>query len=272
MPDLNEIVHRASRVAAELGPRVTEVDFASIAAQAILVSGTDNDALNGLGITLHGRTDCSIVVTKGDARIGNVTLHNVGEGNTFLFANSYPTRECNLSLRVKGSRCQLLFCDMRQFPINIGTAYLRSDDQLLYWGSGATSVMSRMELEGAGRRIAIGDDSMLSSGVWIRNHDMHTIFDLESLEKLNSVKADIVIEQHVWLGFDALILSAPRIGFGSIIGARSLLKREVPPECIAAGLPAKVIRSGVGWCRSEYEIQPGTLRRLERLRSYPVGG
>ena len=39
------------------------------------------------------------------------------------------------------------------------------------------------------------------------------------------------------------------VGSGSIIGARDLVKKKYPNNCILAGIPAKVIRKDVGWSR-----------------------
>ena len=55
-------------------------------------------------------------------------------------------------------------------------------------------------------------------------------------------KGDVVIGNDVWIGLGATILSGVRIGDGAVIGARSLVSRNVPPYAIVAGNPAKVIR------------------------------
>ena len=52
----------------------------------------------------------------------------------------------------------------------------------------------------------------------------------------------IVIEDKAWIGFDAVILKGVRVGEGAVIGARSVVTRDVEPYTIVAGNPAKMIR------------------------------
>lgn len=53
-------------------------------------------------------------------------------------------------------------------------------------------------------------------------------------------KVDIQIEDDVWIGYEALILQGVRIGRGSIIGARSVVTKDVPPYSVYVG--NKIIR------------------------------
>lgn len=55
-------------------------------------------------------------------------------------------------------------------------------------------------------------------------------------------KGDIVIENDVWIGFEAVILSGVTIGDGAIIGTRAVVTKDVPPYTIVGGIPAKPIR------------------------------
>ncbi len=50
-----------------------------------------------------------------------------------------------------------------------------------------------------------------------------------------------IIEADVWIGYGAIILSGTRVGKGSIIAAGSVVTRNIPDYCIAAGNPAKPI-------------------------------
>jgi len=55
-------------------------------------------------------------------------------------------------------------------------------------------------------------------------------------------KGKIIVGDDVWLGTDALILSGVKIGQGSIIGAGSVISKDVPPYSIVVGNPAQIIK------------------------------
>ncbi|PSU25230.1 acyltransferase [Photobacterium phosphoreum] len=89
--------------------------------------------------------------------------------------------------------------------------------------------------------IKISDDCMISSNVEIRTYDSHPIYNLND-EIINADNQDIVIKQHVWIGQDVKIMKNVTIGQGSIIGAGSIVTKTIPNNCVAVGIPAKVIR------------------------------
>ncbi|MFD3656126.1 DapH/DapD/GlmU-related protein [Streptomyces sp. NPDC058620] len=51
----------------------------------------------------------------------------------------------------------------------------------------------------------------------------------------------IVIEDKVWIGSNVVILPGVRIGYGSVIGASSVVSRRVPPMSSALGTPCRVV-------------------------------
>ncbi|TXZ06298.1 sugar O-acetyltransferase [Vibrio mimicus] len=52
----------------------------------------------------------------------------------------------------------------------------------------------------------------------------------------------IVIEDNVWLGAGAIVLDGVTIGARSVVGAGSVVTRDIPPDCVAVGNPCRVIR------------------------------
>ncbi|WP_176583040.1 sugar O-acetyltransferase [Streptomyces marincola] len=52
----------------------------------------------------------------------------------------------------------------------------------------------------------------------------------------------IVIEDKVWIGSNVVVLPGVRIGYGSVIGAGSVVAKDVPPMVVAVGTPCRVLR------------------------------
>lgn len=92
--------------------------------------------------------------------------------------------------------------------------------------------------------LTIGNDVMLAAHVGIIARDAHT-FDIVGTTMFEAARGDrfaVVIEDDVWIGFGAIVLSGVRIGRGAIVAAGALVKEDVPPYAIVAGNPATVVR------------------------------
>ena len=101
---------------------------------------------------------------------------------------------------------------------------------------------------------------MFAAGTEIRTSDLHSIISLQDNSWLNPPK-NVLLEPHVWLGNGALVLKGVRIGFGSIIGARSVVTRDIARFSIAAGMPAQILKNDVSW-DSQVEPRPGLMSAL----------
>jgi len=85
---------------------------------------------------------------------------------------------------------------------------------------------------------------MIASYVGFLNSDDHR-YDIVGKAMWNSGRGDkyiIIIEDDVWIGHGAIILSPVKIGRGSIIASGSVVTKDVPEYSIVAGVPAKVIK------------------------------
>ena len=72
--------------------------------------------------------------------------------------------------------------------------------------------------------------------------NLETSFADQSEEGLNSV-GPIAIENNVWIGADVKIMDGVSVGHDAVIGAGAVVRSYIPAYSIAAGVPAKIIRS-----------------------------
>ncbi len=93
----------------------------------------------------------------------------------------------------------------------------------------------------------IGNDCLLSFGIWVRNADPHLVYDCESKKRINPTQS-IYFGDHVWVGQSAMILKGTQVESGSIIGAMSVVSnKKIPANSSFAGNPAKKIKEGIFW-------------------------
>jgi acetyltransferase-like isoleucine patch superfamily enzyme len=124
-------------------------------------------------------------------------------------------------------------------------------------GAGGSAAGISVWIEGPGRAIQVGDDYMFAWGISLRTADAHGLIDLVDKKRVNPSRS-ILIDRHVWLAADVTVMAGAKIGAGSVIGTKSVVTRPIPPTCVAAGIPARVVRRRASWTRkhnpSEAEI------------------
>lgn len=92
--------------------------------------------------------------------------------------------------------------------------------------------------------LVIKNDCMLSRNIKIMTSDGHPIFFEK--QRLNEAK-NIYIGNHVWLADNVTILKNVRIEDNSIVGINSTVTSSIPPNSIAVGNPAKVVKDNISW-------------------------
>ena len=91
--------------------------------------------------------------------------------------------------------------------------------------------------------VEIGDDTIIAQ-YFSAHPENHVIEDTDTLIRhQGTTRKKIVIGKNCWLGSKVTVLSGVIIGDNSIVGAGSIVTKDIPPDSIAAGNPAKVIRS-----------------------------
>ena len=91
----------------------------------------------------------------------------------------------------------------------------------------------------AATSIKIGDSCMFANGAYISDSDWHGIYD-RALPVGKS--SQVVLEDNVWIGDSAIVNKGVTIGKNSIVGAGSVVVKDVPKNVIVAGNPAKIVK------------------------------
>ena len=92
--------------------------------------------------------------------------------------------------------------------------------------------------------IYIGDYTHITSGCRLLCHqrDLSNYYVGDNAAECGYRLGEIHIGKGVMVGMETMIMPGVTIGDGAIIGARSMVTKDIPPYCIAVGSPAKVIK------------------------------
>ena len=131
-------------------------------------------------------------------RISFSTLLKVENNNSFISINSYLHTRRNVTVHADGGN------------IVIGKHVFINEN---------SSIISKED-------IVIKDHVSIGPNVMIYDHD-HNI-----LEGTGYIKAPILIDKKVWIGANCVILKGVHIGAGSVIAAGTVLRKNVPPDCL----------------------------------------
>jgi acetyltransferase-like isoleucine patch superfamily enzyme len=119
-----------------------------------------------------------------------------------------------------------------------------SDAPLLSIGDG-TFVGHQCSLI-VGKSIHIGRHCLLAAGVSISDYDGHPL-DAEARRRGETSPASeirpVIIGDDVWIGGGAAVLKGVTIGDRAIVGACSVVTKDVPPDTVVAGNPARVVKN-----------------------------
>jgi acetyltransferase-like isoleucine patch superfamily enzyme len=158
----------------------------------------------------NGHLAINRYITKKDPFVGNIEL----------YANSEINVEHTFFIH---SGCDIMV--FKNAKLNLGSGYINRYAKIRCYSS-----------------ITIGYDVAISENVSIWDSDAHAIKGKEHL-----MTQPIVIGNHVWIGTNVTILKGVTIGDNAIIASGSIVTKDIPAKCLAAGIPAKVIKQDVEW-------------------------
>lgn len=166
------------------------------------------------------------IIIGNDTRMSDTQFHIVGNKNTIRIGNN-----C-----IIGKRCSF---------------WMEGDNINITIGDGCTFTQYvHFNAQERESRITIGTDCMFSNHIIVRTSDSHPIYSLDTNERIN-LSGDVVIGSHVWIAPDTKIMKGVCIGDNSIIGSNTIVTRNIPSNCLAVGLPAKVVKNNVNWTRED---------------------
>jgi acetyltransferase-like isoleucine patch superfamily enzyme len=176
----------------------------------------------------------------GEVRAFNSKIIFKGFNNKIIFDENVVLRNCNISFHSNGG-----FCSIGSNSIYKGNMHI-GQDCVVKIGKNLWVTNHCLITVAEGTSVEIGDDCMFASKNQIRSHDSHAIFSVEDGRRLNRSKS-IRIGNHVWLAYASIVLSGSEISDGSIIGHSAVVKSRIPNNCIAVGIPARVVKRNIAW-------------------------
>lgn len=124
-----------------------------------------------------------------------------------------------------------------------------------------------LRLAAHGREVIIGAGCLIGEETIIQGHDAHGIVDIASGRLLNRSDQVTELAPHVWLSKRVMVMPGRKIGKGTIIGAASVVTRDIPAFSLAVGAPARVVRCGVTWSRSRNVVDSAATKFISELTS-----
>jgi acetyltransferase-like isoleucine patch superfamily enzyme len=190
----------------------------------------------------HNRLQLEIM----PAALKNVRLEIYGDENVIIVEKGVHLT--NLTIHIKGSHNRLVIGE----DCFIGGYYFSFEDDhgSLTIGKNSSILGAHIVISEPGSQVNIGEDCLMSFDIDIRSGDSHSIVDLKTNRRINQAQ-NIHISDHVWVSAHAQILKGVSVGKGCVIGTGAIVTSNLPDNCVAVGVPARVVRTGVTWLREK---------------------
>ncbi|MBB2951162.1 DapH/DapD/GlmU-related protein [Sphingobacterium sp. JUb56] len=176
------------------------------------------------------------ITGKYSLQISSSSIVKILKGK-FVFNASWIINDPFPSLLSVSKNAKLIVHDT--FYIYSGSKVYINENAKLELGSGY--INNNLNLS-CFESILIGTNVAIAENVTIRDSDNHTI---SSQNKPRTMP--ITIGDNVWIGMNVTILKGVTIGNGAVIAAGAVVTKSIPSNCLAAGVPAKVIKENVTW-------------------------
>lgn len=184
----------------------------------------------------------NIISNKGIFK--NVTYDIIGNNNEIIIGEN--TFINNALIFIRGDHHRIIIGDNCFF--GEGELWIEDDHCSLIIHSNTTIEQAHLAVTEPSSLLEIHKDCMLAKQVEIRTGDSHSIIDMQTGNRINKA-ANVVLKEHVWVGAHAKILKGVTIEHNSVIATAAVVTNDIPAHSIAAGIPAKVIKTNIDWKR-----------------------
>mgnify|MGYP002624064660 CR=1 FL=1 len=201
----------------------------------------------------------SILVHKQNGRTVKVrnyfglTIRCKGENNIIEIFEPIEFKRrllCNRSkIKIKGNNNHIIFNSTDKWIANLKILEVGSNNKIVIGKNLFQSGSCKVDFCKLNNlNFKIGEDCMFGQNVEFMLGDWHSIYDINTNERLNVSKFGINIGNHVWLARNTTILKDVKIGNNNIVAYGSIVTKNFETEnCVIAGSPAKVRKYNVGW-------------------------
>ena len=108
---------------------------------------------------------------------------------------------------------------------------------------GAKTVLGQECTISSFQHVSIGRECVIADRVMLIDFD-HGMVEVERPIRLQGIyKRDVHVGNNVWIGYGACILRGVIVGDNAVIGTNAVVTKDVPPNSVVAGVPARVIRT-----------------------------
>jgi len=143
----------------------------------------------------------------------------------------------------------LIYQDRKGGVVHLGDSIHLHDNTVIQTGRGGsvfigadTHIQPRCQISAYEGPVKIGERVEIAPNCAFYSYDHAVLPDIPIREQPITTKGGIHIEDDAWLGYGVIVLDGVKIGKGAVIGAGSVVTRNIPDGGIAVGSPARVVK------------------------------
>lgn len=196
--------------------------------------------------SVKGRNN--IVTFKEGVLRKNVQIKIIGNNNTITI---HPNcRLKNTKITIMGSNNQVTLGE-KVMVYESASFDVEGSNTSVDIGKYTTIGSANFMIGESDTKINIGEDCMFSRNIILSTSDYHSIISLETNERINPPK-DIIIKNHVWIGYNAYISKGASIGNNCVVASNAYVGgKKFEDYTIIGGFPAKQLRNNIDWSREK---------------------